>query len=628
MCTHDPLVTACWGELMEMLRKFLLVGLFVNFVPGSIMQIAIGTMVSAAFLMVQLQAQPYKTKSDDYLAAASSFSLLMVFFCSVIFKYASLTASEDLQDKMSIEQKGDFIISNTVLSIILIASVLSSLVFSAVLLVVQIIVEIKDRAKLRRLKYVATGEWVECKTLHDPQAYHLFLSHAWPAAQDRMRIVKARILEALPSCRTFLDVDDLKSGSGTDEVDKSECILVFCTQKYFEKKNSLKELYRAVSQRRPVLAMLESDASQDGGLDRAAVELLITNEKLDKFALRTKHKEWGDDGELLPAAFDHPPDEVEVRAELFKLAAVEWNRLPHFQDVTIRLIAQNGILGGTATIAEALRDSLQGTLQGTVLYDSHEVKGELYLQGEAATGKVSLPPPGKCTNKSPREGREFHLFCSPFNAGAQEFANELRDATVWETKGKKASARLTFTADVSKLASCDHMLVLLDKRTWTSGEATAELVVHIHEAMKVGVHLTCVHEFPAVVGPPRHACEFDLMFDDEYTPAHLTGGPTNVYREIAISLKGGEWRLPGLVAVAQKLAGSVVPHKPIDVRVPSVYKPKTGTNPWKGLDDKRAHVAHMMPPGKNLPVSTAAAGGNNAGNEASASAHAAANLSA
>ena len=44
-----------------------------------------------------------------------------------------------------------------------------------------------------------------------------------------MRIVKARFLECLPSCRTFLDVDDLKSGSGTAEVDKSECILVFCT---------------------------------------------------------------------------------------------------------------------------------------------------------------------------------------------------------------------------------------------------------------------------------------------------------------------------------------------------------------------------------------------------------------
>ena len=36
--------------------------------------------------MVQLQASPYKNRSDDYLAVASSFSLLMVFFCSIIYK--------------------------------------------------------------------------------------------------------------------------------------------------------------------------------------------------------------------------------------------------------------------------------------------------------------------------------------------------------------------------------------------------------------------------------------------------------------------------------------------------------------------------------------------------------------
>ena len=237
-------VTAFWWELMEMMRKFLLVGLFSNVATGSITQIAIGTIFSATYLMVQLQAAPYKNTSDDFLAAASSFSLVMVFFCSIIYKYAALTGTEALQDKMSLEQKGDYIVSSVLLSMILFVSVLGSILFAGVLTVVQIIMEIKNNAKLRRLKYAANNKWVELTPAGggDPQAFHLFLSHAWPAAQDRMRIVKARFLECLPSCRTFLDVDDLKSGSGTAEVDKSECILVFCTSQYFEKKNSLKEL--------------------------------------------------------------------------------------------------------------------------------------------------------------------------------------------------------------------------------------------------------------------------------------------------------------------------------------------------------------------------------------------------
>ena len=115
------------------------------------------------------------------------------------------------------------------------------------------------------------------------------------------------------------------------------------------------------------------------------------------------------------------------------------------------------------------------------------------------------------------------------------------------------------------------------------GREAAKLVEHIHEAMRTGVHLNCIHEFPAVVGPPRHECEFGLMFNDDWTPAHLTGGPTNLYKEIALALKGVEWRQPGLVAVASKLAGSASEHRPIDVVVPSSYEPKTGPNPWTAL---------------------------------------------
>ena len=409
-------VTCFWWEIAEMLRKFLLVGLFVVIEPGSVTQIALATIVTAVFLLVQLQSKPYKSASDDFLASAASFALLMLFICSIIYKYVELTDTEDVFNKMSLEQQQDYGVPAVFLSVILTVSVIGAIVVAAALVTIEVAIKHRNLAKLRRLKYITDGSWVLCKPLADPQAFHLFrafiysnlwlitcrisltlaanpevcswtpvpaVSHAWPAAQDRMRIVKARFLEALPSCRTFLDVDDLKSGSGTAEVDKSECILVFCTSQvhpclgpcptlcprpelhhrfrsvpsslscmrshssqYFEKKNSLKELYRAVVQRRPILAMLEPDASQEGGLDQAAIEALVTNAKLDKFKLRKKWDEWRADGDLLPAAFDHAPDEVEVRAALFAIPPVEWNRLPHFQDVTIRLIAQNGILGG------------------------------------------------------------------------------------------------------------------------------------------------------------------------------------------------------------------------------------------------------------------------------------------
>jgi hypothetical protein len=130
-------------------------------------------------------------------------------------------------------QRENFIVPDWVLSMLLFHSVWSSLLVAGGLVVVQLGADARRDATLRRLKHVETGVWAVCKPSVDPQAYHLFLSHACassarhgdlpqtkgsevnrpqfslagPAAQDRMRAVKARLLECLPSCRTFLDVD-------------------------------------------------------------------------------------------------------------------------------------------------------------------------------------------------------------------------------------------------------------------------------------------------------------------------------------------------------------------------------------------------------------------------------------
>jgi hypothetical protein len=86
--------------------------------------------------------------------------------------------------------------------------------------------------------------------------------------------------------RVVLMCSDLKSGDGMAELDKSGCILVFCTSPYFDKRNSLKELFRAVCQRKYILAMLEPDFAQQGGLNKEDVRALITNTKLNQFQVR------------------------------------------------------------------------------------------------------------------------------------------------------------------------------------------------------------------------------------------------------------------------------------------------------------------------------------------------------
>ena len=65
-----------------------------------------------------------------------------------------------------------------VLSMLLVHSVWSSLLVAGGLVILQVAVDVRQDAQLRRLKYVQTGVWAECKPLFDPQAFHLFLSHA------------------------------------------------------------------------------------------------------------------------------------------------------------------------------------------------------------------------------------------------------------------------------------------------------------------------------------------------------------------------------------------------------------------------------------------------------------------
>ena len=165
------------------------------------------------------------------------------------------------------------------------------------------------------------------------------------------------------------------------------------------------------------------------------------------------------------------------------------------------------------------------------------------MQGEAASLKVDLNPPTG----------EYHLYVSRYNLGAKELAEELGGSDVLTNK----YAALSWTTDFSAQSRSDHMLVLLDSRTWTSGETTTKLIEEIESAISAGIHLLCVHEFQSVVGPARHECDFALMFD-RLDADHLQAGATNLYKEIALALKGAEWRVPGLVALASRIAADGV----------------------------------------------------------------------
>ena len=203
-----------WWELVEMFRRFVLVGLMV-LAQDTMMQLIVGILLATAFMLFQVQASPYKELADDLLASLVSFALVVMFACSIAFKYAALTDLSELRPLLTREQQQLYILNNADLTFILIACVVGALIGSFVIFALQLTAEgerLRREARAsqaRRLRWLEDGDEVEAPAI-EAGNFHLFLSHVWGTGQDQMRVAKQRLLEMIPDMKVFLDVDDLK----------------------------------------------------------------------------------------------------------------------------------------------------------------------------------------------------------------------------------------------------------------------------------------------------------------------------------------------------------------------------------------------------------------------------------
>jgi len=206
-----------------------------------------------------------------------------------------------------------------------------------------------------------------------------------------------------------------------------------------------------------------------------------------------------------------------------------------------------------------------------------EARRDIYLQGAFSF-------------KLPKGHFTVTVHCSPHNAGAGDLAEELNG--VWP--GLLQIAGIESWADLS---TCDHMLVYLNANTWT--HEPEPLAAEIRQAMHMGLHVLLCHEFPSGLdmGSARGALEFKFIMDA--TPPDLKASPTNLYSQIAISLKGGELREPGLANLAGRLAVRV-PRKPINALLPSHSDQRRPISAKRRISAKRlaSSVKRLLPDGQ------------------------------
>ena len=128
----------------------------------------------------------------------------------------------------------------------------------------------------------------------------------------------------IPELSVFLDVDDLEEiGDLEGYIERTTTILVYCSRGYFTSKNCMRELVSSTKMRKPIIALIDSDASR-GGLSLGEIQTQV----LEADGMYAKW-EFNQNGLAGLELYDH----------LFAHDPIEWNRIGHFQDVTMRLIA-------------------------------------------------------------------------------------------------------------------------------------------------------------------------------------------------------------------------------------------------------------------------------------------------
>ena len=190
-------------ELIEVLKKLILVGAMSVVMFGQINQLVIGFIIALCFLVALLVAQPYKRPEDDIIALAAGFCLALFFFFSLILKFQTLT--EAVQGSLSGQLETTFAIDNNTNAALLLASTVGALVLGAVMIVIELTAEAAvgraEGQKMRQLEQELEEERAKNKASEaEAEAMQKVLANA----------MRQRMIE--PS---ELELSDTKLGAGS-----------------------------------------------------------------------------------------------------------------------------------------------------------------------------------------------------------------------------------------------------------------------------------------------------------------------------------------------------------------------------------------------------------------------------
>ena len=344
---------AWWVETVDMIRKLLLTGVIVIF-ENNPFQIWFGSLVSSVSLIGYLQTRAYADQVCEYLQITLQVALTMTYLTASVLiprQYVPPTAEEDLR----ILLVG---INIAVGSLVVLSSVIG-------------FVLLRRNLQNRRLTYVMGGNVVN---LHPPKSidgFHLFLSHVWAHGQDQMATIKGMLHTMLPSCETFLDVDNLTDISNLEKhILETDLILIFCTRDYITSANCRREILEASRLTKPMLLITETDPNKGAPtVDSLRQELSVLEKR----------------GRVTEAEVECITTNLIERVEAGD--CLQWHREKQFKYAVLKAIAQVMLMTTGASGAPTLRLEKKHT--------SGELEKKMHMFGDKvkqlAKGVVHAP---------------------------------------------------------------------------------------------------------------------------------------------------------------------------------------------------------------------------------------------
>ena len=195
--------------------QLFLIGFCVLIRPGSVVQLITGCVFSVVMLLFTSIAEPFQRHADDKFSLLCNFSLVMIFFFSLVLKMGLLSEEFEGLDLLSSEAQAMYTFDAAGVAVALIFTLLASVIVASVLAVYQLCqstraavraVAIEHEASIARgrLSHPPTTSW----ELRESNCFGIFLSHFKEEAGSDARYLND-LIKRTTGCAAYLDSNDL-----------------------------------------------------------------------------------------------------------------------------------------------------------------------------------------------------------------------------------------------------------------------------------------------------------------------------------------------------------------------------------------------------------------------------------